>query len=116
MEAKRHYYIVSFADSKKYRYEYDAPACDGLLEKPHPFEAFEQKLRESLHKEFPGEPVAYYTSAKVTEIDPSHASRYADLPVLDEKSLKEVRDLIAKQIEVAKAAQQLNSDAPWSNV
>lgn len=107
MEAKRHYYIVCFADSKKYRYEFDAPACDGLLEKPHPFEAIEAELKQRLQKIFPGEPVAYYTSAKVTEIEPEHIGRYKDLPVLDSSSIDDVCELLAKEIRVAKAAQKM---------
>ncbi len=116
METRKHLYIVSFANSNKYRYEFDAPANAESLHNSLAFEKLEKQLNQNLKKEFPEEPIAYYTSARVEEISPDHREKWSQFPPLDEQALATIEKLLAKEIRDQLATQELNSDAPWSDI
>lgn len=116
MKAKKHLYIVSFGNSEKYRYVYDAPAYEGISDKPSPFGKIEKQLTDYLESKFPMEPVAYYTSAKAVEVYPEHVDKFASYPVLDEKAIAEIEKVLEKEVREQMANKDINRDAPWSNV
>ena len=115
-----HLYIVSFGDSRKYRYEtltdLPAAACgETPLRHDNPFEAIESRLRAELEKKFPGQPVAYFVSAKATEVDCDHSAEYASYPPLDEAAEKNILAQLEKEIRERDDLEQLNSNAPFAD-
>ncbi len=116
MEKKKHLYIVSFADSEKYRLECFSDEEDYALAHVNPVEKIEKEIKEYLQKEFPGKPLAYYENAKVVEINPEHSEQYENYPLLDNEALKKIEANLTKEIQERAAVNELNSDAPFSNV
>lgn len=114
--SRKKLYIVSFGDSAKYRFEYEMPANADALFKPSPFEGVEHLLDEYLTKEFPGHHFPFLTSAKATEVDPSHADRYADYPLLDGEALKAIEKELGKEAREFEATSELNDNAPYADV
>ena len=81
METKEKYYIVSFSDSKKYLYE--EKENDHL----ESIQRVEKELNSYLRTLFPDETFAYFTTPRLTEINPEHLARYSGYPRFDEHSI-----------------------------
>lgn len=111
-------YIVSFGNSKKYRYEYaDSNSQDDLKNHPHPAEEIEQQLHDWLRHEFPGDTsLAYYYTPRLVEVEWSHRDRYADYPELDAKAIDDIKAELRKEILDQKSVRTLNDDAPQSKI
>ena len=116
MNTRTHLYIVIFSASKQYRYEFDAPADSDSLHNSLAFEELEKQLNQYLKKEFPDEPIAYYTSARVEEISPEHRERWEQYPPLDEEAVANIEKLLAREIRDRLSNEELNSDAPWADI
>ena len=119
MSTKNHLYIVSFGDSRKYRYEVATDAAAGSGETPlchcNPFEGIETRLREALEKKFPGQPVAYFVSARATEVDCAHSDEYASYPPLDAEAEKEILAVLEKEMKERDDLDRLNRNAPYAD-
>lgn len=109
-ESKRRMYIVSFGDSRKYRILVDSEDNENALK---PVVDTENELNRFLAREFPGETFAYYTTPRVTEVNPEHADKYASYPPLDSRAIEDVKDVLIREIEVMNSDRELNSNDAW---
>lgn len=117
MDTKKRLYIVSFGDSDKYRYEYTEPeGADALLHRPDPFQPLEKRLGEYLAKRFPGKSFADLISARATEVLPGHAGRYAGYPLLDEKAISRIEEILSNEAANREDQKELDSNAPWADI
>ena len=62
------------------------------------------------------ETFAYFTTPRVTEISPAHASQYSDCALLDTRALESIKKVLAREVEDMEAARRLNDNAPFANV
>ena len=92
-------YIVSLGDSKKYR------ATGAQLKQ------YEEELKKYLSKEFAGEPINFYDSTSVEECSDPDA-----YPELTHVEFEKVKTDLKRQLEVRAGYEQLDSDAPYSDV
>ena len=92
-------YIVSLGDTRKYR------VSGAELKK------YEQELKDYLSSEFAGEPLNFYDSVSLVESD--DASAY---PELTHVEFEKVKSDIKRQLEVRNGYEQLDSDAPYSDI
>ncbi len=118
MENKKKLYIVSFGDSRKYRLPFtEKDFSDGLHHADmNPLFPIENEIRAYLDELFPGENLAFYTSAKVTEVEWDHRDKYESYPLLDQEAVSAIKQELAKEVRDMMATQELNSDAPYSNI
>lgn len=108
-------YIVRFGESAKYRMEYDVPEGTDPLHKPNPFAKIEKELTDYLYKQLPeAEDLAYFTSAKATEVYEDHREKYASYPLLDEKAIETIKKELLKEAQVRMANREENLNAPFS--
>lgn len=115
METKR-LYIVSFGDSRKYRYEYTDTTAGSSMDHADPLKRVEDELKQYLEKEFPGEALAYYSTPKITEVNYKDLEKFADYPTLDRVELEKIKTDLKRQVEVRNQDKDMDSDAPFSNV
>lgn len=113
MKTDKRYYIVSFVDSDQYAYEYDVPQDKGV--RPEPFAKIEARLNAFMRDKFPGQSFAYFTSPRAVEVSAGN-TKYASLPPLDEKALKEIEEVLAREFDDMRSVNRLNSNAPWAEV
>lgn len=92
-------YIVSLGDTKKYR------VSGADLKK------YSEELKDYLSSEFAGEAIKYYDTASVSESEDSE--KY---PELTHVEFEKIKTDLKRQIEVRNEDQELNSDAPYSDV
>lgn len=117
MENKKKLYIVSFGNSDKYRYVYTVPEGADALRKPSPFADLERRLSDYLHSRFPADnALAYYTTAKATEVDHRHAQRFRDYPELNEEAIRKIEHTLAKEVELEDDVKKYNFNAPFAKV
>lgn len=118
MENNMKLYIVSFGNSRKYRFPFsEIPSPDGLHHSDsNPISTIEKELNDSLWKMFPEANLAYFTSPKVTEVEWAHRDRYADYPILDSDAVEEIKKVLATEIRDMRSTDVLDSDAPYSNI
>lgn len=116
MEIKKRIYLVSFSDSKTYRVEFDDVANVDPYHHTNPLEDVEKNIRDYLDKEFPGEALAYYSTPKITEVDPARKDEYEKYPVLDKVEVEKIKADLKRQVEVRNDDNTLDSDAPYSNI
>lgn len=109
-------YIVSFADSEQYRYEFKSNEPIESLKHSCPLDAIADRLYSSLKNRFPDEPIAYYTTPKVVEISWLNRDKYKGYPLLDESAVEEIETLLATEIEDQMSLQNLNSNAPFDSI
>lgn len=110
-------YVVSFGDSKKYLMDYTVPAGTDQLHKPNPFDNIEKELTSWLRKEVPeATDLAYFTSARATEVYADHRGRYAGYPVLDASAAKEIEQELLREVRDRMSVREENVNAPWSVV
>lgn len=114
MEKKR-LFIVSFGNSREYRHEVIDPGDSATLLHKNPLEEVETRIKEYLSLKFPGQSLAYFESAKATEVDPND-ERYADYPVLDEEGIEAIEKELVTEVEMRGAERMLDRDAPYSDV
>ncbi len=108
-------YIVSFGEFAKYRMEYEVPEGTDPLHKPNPFAEIEKELEEYLHKQLPeSDDLAYFTSAKATEVYEDHREKYASYPVLDAEAISKIKEELLKEARVRMANREENLNAPYS--
>lgn len=82
----------------------------------NPLEEVEKEIKDFLEKEFPGEALAYYSTPKITEVDPSRPDEYEKYPVLDKIEVEKIKTELKRQVEVRNDDNTLDSDAPFSNI
>ena len=118
MESKNKLYIVSFGDSRKYRFPFvELPSEDGLHHSDRtPLANMEKELNEYLKKEFPDDNFAYFTTPKVTEVDWDHRDKYESYPLLDGKAIEEIKKVLSEEVKDMRSTQEMNDDAPFSDV
>lgn len=117
MSEKKHLYIVSFGDSRKYRLEYQSQFDeDSLLHRPEPFAGIEKELNDYLRSLFPDENFAYFTSAKVEEVNWSERDKYMDYPVLDDKAVAEIKAELKREVKDSNSLKTLDLNAPYADV
>lgn len=106
----KHFYIISFGDSNKYRLTTndDPQHISRLVD-------YERELNAYLHRLFPGETFAYFTTPKVEEISMAHAAQYAEYPELNDRALEEIKNSLKTELENREDQNQLDSDAPFND-
>lgn len=105
----RRMFIISFGDSRKYKVIVDAAGRESALA---PFVRTEKELNSFLAHEFPGETFAYYTTPRLTEVNPAHADRYASYPDFDDKAVAEVKAELMREVKVMNENRKLDADDP----
>lgn len=108
--------LVSFGDSKEYIYKFSDSHEPYSMEHAHPLEKIEDEIKSYLEEKFPDQSVAYYYSARVTEIQPEHAAQYSSYPELNAEAIEEIERVLTKEIEARAAIEELNSNAPFNDV
>lgn len=116
MEAKKRLYIVSFGDSNKYRVEFEDVANVDPFHHTNPLCKVEAEIEEYLGKLFPGEPLAYYETPKVTEVNWDDRAEYESYPVLDDTAVKEIEAVLKKGVENMESQKVLDNNAPYADV
>lgn len=116
METKKKLYLVMFGDSREYRVEFEDVKNVDPFHHTNPLEGVEKELTDYLRGEFPEESLAYYVTPKVTEIEWDEHDKYADYPVLDDKAVEEIKEVLKRGVEVMEQNKEENSDAPYSNI
>lgn len=106
-------YIVSFGDSRQFRYEADVESEDAMHH-ADPFAAIEKELTDYLEEKFPGQTFAYFTMPKATEVDPSHKELFASYPELDAKAIADLKKELAREVEERDVLKLQNSNVPSS--
>lgn len=115
MDSKKHLYIVSFGDSRQYRYEFVSHPQEDPVKKEDPFCGFEKELNDYLAEKFPGQTFAFFTTPRVTEIDPSHESRFAAYPELNEAAMADIKRVLSEEIVEREALDRIDSNQPASH-
>ena len=108
-------YIVSFGDSRKFRYPCTVKNGIDAMHHAAPFAKIENELHDYLKTVFPDQTFAYYTCARVTEVDQAHADKYADYPLLDQQAIDEIKKELVKEIKDADETKMLNDTAPFAD-
>lgn len=116
MEAKKRLYIVSFGDSDKYRVEFEDIANVDPYHHTNPLAGVEVEITDYLRRLFPGQPMAYYDTPKVTEVEWKDREKYASYPVLDEKAVKKIEAELKIEVENRGDQEMLDRDAPYSDI
>ncbi len=113
METKTRMFIISFGESRKYKVTVSNK--DGSREFA-PVVRAEKVLNAYLAKKFPGNAFAYFTTPRMTEVDPAHADKYATYPDFDSAALEEIKAELVREIQVMEHDKHLDRDAPWASV
>lgn len=103
-------YLVSFSDSRQFRI-----FCEPGGECKKTLEDIEGVLRDTLAEKFPGEPLAYFYTPRVVEIESGHEEKYRDYPMLDSEALAEIAALLEKEVRERAELESLDNNAPWSD-
>lgn len=103
-------FIISFGDSRKYKVTVKAKDHEGALA---PFVRTEKELNRFLSDKFPGETFAYYTTPRITEVNPEHADRYESYPEFDDKAVDEVKEVLVREVMVMNDNSERNANDPW---
>lgn len=109
-------YIVSFGNSRQYRLEFDDVDNYDAFHHTNPLAKAEKELTDFLRKEFPGEPVAYYVTPKVTEVYWKDRDKYASYPVLDDEAVDRIKATLKHGVEDMDQTETINSDAPYATI
>lgn len=115
MEVHNRLYLVSFGDSRQYRFEAPAETGDSRNRKS-PFLDIEKELNDYLSSIYPGETFAFFTSPKVVELAPEHRAEFEKYPPLDADALKEIEAVLKTEVANRADQQMLDSDAPFNTV
>ena len=116
MENKKRVYLVQFSDSKTYRVEFEDVENVDPYHHTDPLKDVEKEIKDYLEKEFPGQSLPYYSTPKVTEVDPARKDEYEKYPVLNQDEIDKIKAELKRQIEVRDDDQMLSSDAPYSDI
>lgn len=109
MESKK-LYLISFGNSKEYILSDTREGRDAKLYK------LEKTLNDFLKERFPQDSFAYYTTPKVTELNPAHYARYASYPPLDSADVEEIEEVLEKEVVNMNFQNKIDSNAPYANV
>ncbi|MCM1320081.1 MAG: hypothetical protein NC217_06825 [Muribaculaceae bacterium] len=109
-DKERRMFIISFGDSKKYRIIVDNDDNEHALA---PVVKTENELNRFLAREFPNDTFAYYTTPRITEVNPEHEAEYASYPKFDDKAVADVKKELVREIQVMNSDRRLNSNDPW---
>lgn len=116
METKRRLYIVCFGNSRKYRFEFEDIANADFLHHRDPLAEVQAKIASDLDKNFPGEPLAYYETPKITEVSYDDKDEYKSYPVLDENAIKDIEKELRNEIQARNDLNLLDRNAPYNDV
>lgn len=108
--AQRRMYVVSFGHSDKYL------ITGTRHEVEHRLHAVEKEFNDALKAKYPDEPFAYFTTPRLTEVDPSHEQKYAGYRQFDDQAVAEIRKILGREIKDMEDTREINSDAPFSDV
>ena len=116
MESTKRLFIVSFGNSRDYRYEVEDSYREDDLRHGNPLESVEEQVKEYLANKFPDQPLAYYRTPKVTEVRWDDREKYADYPELNSEALADIEKELVREIKVRDDGAELDSDAPYSDI
>ncbi|MDE5774526.1 MAG: hypothetical protein K2H86_08745 [Muribaculaceae bacterium] len=108
--AEKKLYIVSFGHSDSYTLMDTEEGAKATLAR------VESELNKYLTGLYPENTFAYYTTPRITEVDPAHADRYAGYAPLDESAVARIEKVLSEEVANMNDQAQLDSDAPFSNV
>ena len=114
MEAKKRLYIVSFGDSDKDRVEFEDIANVDAFHHTNPLKDVEAEIESYLRHLFPGQPMAYYDTPKIEEINWEDREKYSSYPVLDEAAVKKIEAELKLEVENLGDKDMLDSNAPYA--
>lgn len=108
--AEKKLYIVSFGHSDSYTLmDTEEGAKDRLAH-------VEAELNKYLGSLYPENTFAYYTTPRITEVEPAHADRYSGYAPLDDAAVVRIEKVLSEEVANMDDQAQLDSDAPFSNV
>lgn len=116
MENRERLLLVSFGDSRQYRFRYTEDPEETTLSHRNHLESIERRLDDYLTAEFPGKTFAYYITPKVTEVSINDAAEYNDYPVLDDAAITEIEKILKTEILNRGDQQELDLNAPYADV
>ncbi|MCM1152468.1 MAG: hypothetical protein NC328_02290 [Muribaculum sp.] len=116
METTKHIYLVSFGNSDEYRLETQEILVPGKGYKVLAIDEIENEIKEYLTGKFPGIPLAYYFTPKVTEISVSHESEYRGYKPLNDEALQQIKKNLTTEVENMEANDRLDRNAPYADV
>lgn len=110
MEKIKRLYIVSFGNSQKYRFEAEEEPGKPMCSSHVCLDRLEKQVRDYLEEKFPGEPLAYFFTPKVSEISWEHRDDYVHYPALTEEDLNKIEKLLEKEVKEKNATSMLNNN------
>ena len=102
-------YVVSFGHSDKYLLKASQEEAQSKLSE------IEQWLNKMLRHDFPEDSFAYFTTPRVTEVNPEHEAKFAEYHMLDKAALDEIASYLRKEVANMEDQHHLNLDAPFSD-
>lgn len=102
-------YLVSFGHSDMYLLADTKEECHTRLAK------LEKSLNDFLRVRFPDETFAYFTTPRVTEVEPEHLSRFANYPRLDDKAVEAIKRVLVREVEDMNSLYTMNRNAPYAD-
>lgn len=115
-DCKHRMYIVSFGDSDKYKVEFEDKDNVDPYHHTNPLDHIEKELKDYLDKLFPGQPNAFLTTPKVTEVECDHKDQYAQYKPLDASAVEEIKKILKRGMEMRDADRDLDSNAPYAQI
>lgn len=101
-------YIVSFGDSTRYRVDFDGNRDEFLGSDK--LKDIKKRVEDFLKEKFPTGGYDKVVALSVADDDGR------EVPDLDEKDFSALLDSVARQVEVLREGEELNNNAPFSNI
>lgn len=101
-------YVLSFGNSRKYRLKATPDGADAL------FKNLSNKIKSYVELTYPQLPAEkYYSRLEVKMVDPMFV---ADYEVYSSDAITEFKKVIDREVADFESLEQIDSNAPWSNV
>lgn len=114
---KRKLYIVSFGDSRQYRYQFDSSDADASIEHSAAFKNIIAELTKRLEADCPdAKHFAGIVNPKVMEVRPEDEGRYAAYPDLDKNAIEEIEKVLLREVQVRSDLKEQIRNAPYADI
>lgn len=113
---KKRMFIVSFGNSRHYKVEYTPKAGDSKSAAMEPMVKYENELNSYLAEKYPGDSFAYYTTPRITEVDPKRADEFRNYPNLDQAAVDDIKRELNREVEVMNDARMRDNNDGWGNI
>lgn len=100
-------YLLSFGDSRRYRYIVrEREGLEKLVK-------YEKRLNDFLRERFPGESFTYYTTPRLVKVDEKNGEDYRAYEEFDGSHLDDICEELLREVKVMHSNEELNSNDAW---